>query len=61
MNPLQRRTSSWYNKLDALFQLVAGIKNRVQNGDRFHWRSDAVSDFFAMAQPLLRPRYPRKR
>jgi hypothetical protein len=22
MNPLQNRTSSWYNKLDALFQLV---------------------------------------
>jgi hypothetical protein len=46
MNPLQRRTSSWYNKLDALFQLVAGIKNRVQKWRSLSSRSDAVSNFF---------------
>jgi hypothetical protein len=46
MNPLQRRTSSWYNKLDALFQLVAGIKNRVQKWRSLSSRSDAGSIFF---------------
>ena len=45
MDPLQRRPGSWYNKLDALFQLVAGIKNLVQKWRSLTSRSDAVSIF----------------
>jgi hypothetical protein len=58
MNPLQLRPSNWYNKLDALFQLVVGFKNQAQKWRSLSSRSAAVPIFFAMAQPLLRPRHP---